>query len=101
MNVNWTYFLEEHVAGPISELLHPGELQGVTFKAQEISEDLAFPDRGHEALILELLIVGETFSLFLSEDSVEESATEMRARLRSELQTWISESAFGWGELRP
>lgn len=51
---------------------------------------------------LSLAVKGETFHFWvLTPGQAPESVAELRVRFASQLQDWIAESGFGWGELRP
>jgi hypothetical protein len=55
----------------------------------------------HTQLWLHVVACGEIFDFRIwSTDSPDDGAAELRARLTSDLQDWIAESRFGWGEQR-
>lgn len=49
---------------------------------------------------LHALVGGERFDHFLVQPGVKESAAERAERLSSDLEDWIAESRFGWGQQR-
>lgn len=74
-------------------LTRPGEVESVSVHFEE-------QPRGG-ALLLEITLVGEQFRWFAwTPGQRSESSRERQDRLASELQDFIAESRFGWGELR-
>ena len=59
-----------------------------------------YPFLSPGGLWLHLVVSGEQFDLMVTQDGVEESSEELTERLQSELQDWIAESRFAWGEHR-
>lgn len=47
---------------------------------------------------LQVLVLGESLVVWVDE---RESAQQAYERVRSDLQDFVAESAFGWGQLRP
>lgn len=85
----------------ISQLTRPGEVDRVTLTwADQHGPDqlMRHPDKG---LFVELVIAGETAILPIWVPGEPElSHSELRARLASDLQDFVAESRFGWGQLR-
>jgi len=59
-----------------------------------------YPFDGDFDLWLHLTVGEERFDLQLGEKGVSETPEELIERIRSELQDWIAESRFAWGQLR-
>jgi hypothetical protein len=94
-----SHTLPRVIAPEIDSLLSDEEIDLVALKRigperpklQELSDS---------PVMLELPAVGECFRFWVSEDGTPESDSELAERLFGELQSWISETKFGWGTLR-
>ncbi|MFN8077710.1 MAG: hypothetical protein U0Q15_20140 [Kineosporiaceae bacterium] len=82
-------FLCDFARDITNHLLRPGELKRVRAFATAEGEGWIHVEAGE----------GEHFR-FLVNAGGEESETQRSERFKSDMQDWISESRFGWGQLR-
>ncbi|QWT23894.1 hypothetical protein KPL76_00075 [Subtercola sp. PAMC28395] len=73
----------------VKELLRPGELERVSIWSD-----------GEGGFRLEVVAVGEVMTTLIFSDRFSESEERLGERFRSDLQDWVAESRFGWGQLR-
>ena len=84
------------VSPALEVMLKPEELHAVSLTRR------TGPDsEPHWYADLELNLVGERFHDRVYESTIDASVTEWRNRLASNLQDFVAESRFGWGEWRP
>ena len=84
------------VSPALEVMLKPEELHAVSLTRR------TGPDsESHWYADLELNLVGERFHDRVYESTIDASGTEWRNRLASNLQDFVAESRFGWGEWRP
>ncbi|MEY2847616.1 MAG: hypothetical protein RI885_281 [Actinomycetota bacterium] len=85
----------------IAKLLLPGELAGVSLRVSPSDRELNVQDPpAGVRCTMTLLAVDEQFELDLFDSNVLETDDNLGSRVYEELQTWIAESTFGWGQLR-
>ena len=86
----------------IGAILGPGELSGLSISME--SSDYSLPELPDgppgTTYVLRLDVRGEVFMLHLFDSHVDETMDQLSERFLQELQTWIAESTFGWGEQR-
>jgi hypothetical protein len=88
--------LRDVITPVLDQLLRPGELEAVS-----LSPSTGGPWPPPAAVRLRVVAVGEEFGVWLrTPGQAAESPVELRARIASDLQDHISESRFGWSELR-
>jgi hypothetical protein len=89
--------LRDVVTPVLDQVLQPGELDAVRFDPPVTG---AWPPS--VPVLLQVTAVSETcHSWAWTPGQVEETPTELGARLAGELQDVIAESRFGWAEQRP
>lgn len=91
-----------HLAGVLEHIVSP-VLQSM-LRAQELDmiELVSTPSPNGGAIALHLRACDEEFTWFVIVPGQDpETVEDARTRLASELQDFIAESAFAWGQLRP
>lgn len=93
--------LKAAVAPALREILRAEELAAASVRVLHSAAPLSAMDDG-EALgpdtQLQVFVLGESCLAWVDGS---ESAEEVRARIRSDLQDFVAESTFGWGQQRP
>lgn len=85
------------IVSPVLEvMLKPEELHAASLARRQGPDS-----ESHWYAELELNLVGERFIDRVYESTIDSSVTEWRNRLASNLQDFVAESRFGWGEWRP
>ena len=84
------------VSPALEVMLQPDELHAVSLARRQGSDS-----ESHWYADLELNLVGERFVDRVYENTIDAPVTEWRNRLASNLQDFVAESRFGWGEWRP
>jgi hypothetical protein len=83
----------EDVVGPV--------LRGMTAPEEVDTVELGWSSHEPGELVLSIRLKGELFRWFVTHPGQGyEELTDMRSRLAFELQDFIAESAFAWGQLR-
>jgi len=78
----------------IAALLPEEAVQEISIYSEDAS--------GGSEINLRIVAEGETFRFYVKvPDQAPESAEDLRHRLAEDLQDFVSESSFGWGQLRP
>ncbi|GAA2141731.1 hypothetical protein GCM10009844_12370 [Nocardioides koreensis] len=86
-----------HIVAPALEaVLRPDEVD-----AASVARRAPSADPRHWYAELELSLVGERLVDRVYESTIDASVTDWRNRLASNLQDFVAESRFGWGEWRP
>ncbi len=85
----------------LQEILTAEELASTSVRVTDESTPLASLDDEQpltESTQLQVFIMGESAILWVNGDETHE---EVYTRVRSDLQDFVAESTFGWGQLRP
>lgn len=88
--------LEPLVREAVGKLLTDDELESLVIDTQPPPWDY----REEFPVWLHLSVAGERFDLKLRDSEAPETPEQMVERIQSDLQDWIAESKFGWGQLR-
>lgn len=79
-----------------SALFHDGEVE--KWWIDDVARGILPEPAGSEWL--HVIACGEWFDFFLTQPGVTETVDERAEILASDLQDWIAESRFGWGQQR-
>lgn len=93
--------LKEAIAPALREILTPEELASASVRV--LAPDAPLSALGDDRplgpdLQLQVFVLGESCIVWVD---VTESAHDAYERVRSDLQDFVAESSFGWGQLRP
>jgi len=93
--------IEQIIVPVLQAMTKPGEVESLALTWAPPTATVTAPGPP-SVLLLEVVLRGEQFQSFVwASSDPPSSPAGIRARLASDLQDFVAESRFAWGELRP